>query len=172
MKRRTFLSTTGASTFLLGGCVSKAQLGNSPNDCLVTDAMSFTAETDEFVIVTGDNSVETLRFTLTNRTTCSVSIAPATWRIERNTSDGWRPVVSGDKNKEQRTLSRGESHNWSLSRSPHPTPRTDTTTFVVADLSEGTYAFIVTAAVGQDNPITRRATFSLQTRTSTQTPTQ
>lgn len=121
------------------------------------------AESDEFVDVTDNNRVETHVFTLENQTECDVEIDVEEWTIEEKTGDSWEEVETGDGG-EDRTIESRAKHEWSLSLTPHPTYDSETTTFVVADLSEGTYRFSITGTRSDGETVTGQARFELLTR--------
>lgn len=169
MKRRTVLATLGASTVTVAGCLSGGRPGGAGKPCTETGRVSFEGDTDEFIVITDDNTVDSLIFTLQNQTSCSLMVDPEAWQIERNSADSWEQVASGANSDEQITIANGSQHEWSLSLTPHPTPHTDSRTFVVADLSEATYAFVVTGTVDSEERITRRAEFTLEKQTQSET---
>lgn len=169
MKRRAVLASLAVSTATVAGCLSEARLERTGNSCAGTEQLSFEADTDEFIVVTDDNTVDSLVFTLQNQTSCSLMLDPKAWHIERKSGDGWEQIASGDHGDEQITIANGSEHGWSLSLTPHPTPHTDSTTFVVADLSEATYAFVLAGTVDSEERITRRAEFTLEKQTQSET---
>lgn len=171
MKRRSVLTAIGVGSVSLAGCLGDANPGDDRHSCLDDGHVSFAAESDEFAVVTDDDTVETLLFTLENATDCSLTVAPRTWHIERDADDGWREVARDDGGDDRRELSSGEQHQWSLSLTPHPTPWAEDKTFIVAELTEGTYALVVTGQLDGTEEITRRAQFSLTKRPANATTT-
>jgi len=165
MERRFVLTVLGTAMLPTLGCLEAPVRDGGSSACAEGDGLSLTAETDEFVIETGDDTVETLRFTLRNRTSCSVTVDPDAWRIEGEGANG-DPVARGDGEVSERTLDGGETHQWSLSLTPHPTPYTEETTYVVADLEDGAYEFAVTCSLTGANQVTRRAGFTVTKRPS------
>lgn len=143
----------------------------SGNSCAGTERVSFEANTDEFTVATDNNTVETLVFTLQNQTTCSLTLDSEGWHIERESEDGWKQIESGDTSDELITISSGSEHKWSLSLTPHPTPDTDSTTFIVADLPEATYSLVVTGTLDDEKRLSQRAEFTLEKQTTSETNT-
>ncbi len=166
MERRFVLTVLATAILPAAGCLEAPVRDGGSSTCAGTDDLSLEAETDEFVVDTGDDTVETLTFTLRNRASCSVTVAPSGWRIEGEGANG-ETVARGDGSSSERTLDTGETHRWSLSLTPHPTPYTEETTYVVADLEEGTYEFVVTCSLTGQNRVTRKAGFGVVKRTST-----
>lgn len=166
MERRFVLAVLGTAILPAAGCLEAPVRDGGSSACAGTDDLSVEAETDEFVVEPDDDTVETCTFTLRNRASCSVTVDPSDWRIEGDGANG-EPVARGDASSSERTLDAGEIHQWSLSLTPHPTPYTDETTYVVADLEEGTYEFVVTCSLTGQNQVTRRAGFTVVKRSST-----
>jgi hypothetical protein len=96
-----------------------------------------------------DSAVETLEFVLHDQhSDRRVGVDPDDWRIDRRTGEGWDHVASGQSSDRWRTIEPGERYTWSLSLRPHPTPRTDDTTYLTRALDDGTYAFGTVAHLG------------------------
>jgi len=96
-----------------------------------------------------DSAVDTLEFVLHDQhPDRSVGVDPDDWRIDRRTAEGWTHVASGSPSGRWRTVDPGERYVWSLSLRPHPTPRTDDTTYLVRALDDGTYALGTVAHLG------------------------
>lgn len=175
MNRRTVLrkvtAVSGAS--MMAGCLgSGVQASGSQETTMTTsttaDCPSFMSDVDTvvcsdrgagenpavylasgtqtFIVDTSDSAVETLRLTLHNQSNSPFVVNPGAWILMRRTSDGWRKRVAGDQFEHSITVASGDSHTWSLSLTSHPTPYTEETTFIMADLEEGTYLFVI---VGQ-----------------------
>jgi len=62
------------------------------------------------------------------------------------TADRTAPIQAGEEGDDQVRLSPGETHRWSLSRVPHPTPNDADTTYLTRDLDPGRYWFGVRLA--------------------------
>lgn len=62
------------------------------------------------------------------------------------TAERHAPIQVGDDEGDQIHLTPGETHRWSLSRVPHPTPNDPNTTVLVEDLEPGRYWFGVRLA--------------------------
>lgn len=173
MKRRTLISICGVGIASVSGCTGFTSPQRSPDDapakssnrpCEVSEGVSLTTESSEFVVIAENNQVETHVFTLSNETGCVVEIDAEQWVIEEQSGETWEQVETGGGG-ENRTIESGGEHEWSLSLSPHPTPDSDTTTFIVADLSEGTYRFSVTGTRSDGETVTREAQFEVVMRT-------
>lgn len=193
MKRRHYLTALGIGSIPFAGCLSEASpesttesspeetretspdgtkpetsTGGSSGGCRMTDAVSFDVASETFVVVTDDNDVEALVFTLENQGTCSLTVVTHAWSIERKSGGEWQQEVRGDGG-EERTIPKGGVHKWSLSLTAHPTPFTRKKTFLVADLSEGTYRFSVSGTMDNEERITRTTTFDVEKRTKAET---
>lgn len=128
---------------------------------------------EEFVVVSGNDTVETHVFTLNNTTKCSVRVDPASWSIERSASSGWSELTSGPGEK-TKVIPSEHDHRWSLSLQTHPTtgPRDETRTFVFpeVEMPEGRYAFVISGTLetpDSEEPFSRRAEFVLRKETAT-----
>lgn len=135
--------------------------------------LSLNPESEIFTVITGDHSVETLGLTLQNHTDQQVIVDPSEWRILRQVDDEWSESARGEGTAESVAISPGKSHEWSLSLTPHPTPRTEETTFITADLHEGTYLFAVLGMIGDGNQTQRiecHTQFELVKRLATESP--
>lgn len=140
--RRATLRLAGSTlVFALAGCLSPSALTKQQS---TTEEISLEADTDTLVVVADDTTVETLELTLHNRTEQQLTLNPGSWHIEQKVRDSWKHVAAGGESADRRTVARGSAHSWSLSIVPHPTPHTNSTTYVTADLETGTYAFVVT----------------------------
>jgi len=165
MERRSVLAVLGTTVLPGAGCLEAPVRDGGSSACAGVDELSLEAEADEFVVETGDDTVETLGFTLRNRASCSVTVVPSGWRIEGGGTNG-EPVARGDGGSGERALDAGETHQWSLSLTPHPTPYTEETTYLVAELEEGTYEFVVTCSLAGQTQVTRRAEFAVVKRSN------
>lgn len=131
-------------------------------------------ESDEqpFTVVTSTQTVETLGLTLYNQTDDTFIIDPGGWVIVRRGASTWSERASGERTAQSITIGPGATHRWSLSLTSHPTPRTDETTFITADLEAGTYLFAVVGELqSSDRPrrIECHTQFELVTKTTTRT---
>lgn len=177
MRRRTVLALS--ASVLAAGCVdggpADATTEQTPSDTQTaspgeSDAtgVSLTAESDALVSTTGDDTVESIRFVLTNRTAGSLRLDPASWVIERESAEGWTEIAAGDDDGDERTVPSDGTHTWSLSLTTHPTPASERRTFVFENLAEGTYRFGVSAR-RDGTSRTRRARFTVRKRAATDT---
>ena len=182
MDRRTVLQTIVAgSAGTIGGCLDTKNTGSDRRTTDVTrsdsaDCPSFSTNTDEpilangtptaphpvtlqptapqFTVDTTDRTVETFGLTLHNRSDRAFVVSPGAWTIVCRTDDGWSERAAGDRSGQPITVAPSATHTWSLSLTLHPSPLTDETTFVTADLAEGTYVFAIAGRLTGDR--TRR----------------
>lgn len=109
-----------------------------------TDAV-LTADPEVFDPDDGDNTVETLRFTLRNRGEWTVLVNPHDWAIHRRDGSSWSRVAPAEPASEPLySLEPGETLEWGLPERTHPSPGGDETYRVDTSLDPGTYAFSVT----------------------------
>lgn len=160
-----------SSCIVLSGCQSENtnERGPTPTDTRSPTSqpettcskynVTFEGEADKFVVTPDDNSVDTHVFTLHNQNSCEVTVIPSNWRIERKGNG--ETVTSGEGNSGGRTILAGDTHQWSLSLEPHPTPFTEQTTFIVSDLEQGDYVFIVSYSLGSRGQVSHRASFTI-----------
>jgi hypothetical protein len=183
--RRALLASVGSS--LIAGCAGGSPAEPTPQatptglptaspdrSCPDTGAISLTAEAAEFIVITDDDTVETLTVRLRNQTTCAAEVSPTAWIIKRKTNHGWDQVAGrgGVGADETRTLNSGDTHKWSLSVTEHPTPHGRTTTYIFVNLAEGNYRFTIPVTLTTGEQITRTAEFKLRKRTTSQTTTE
>lgn len=164
--RRTVLAVLGTGMLTLGGCLAPASGETSTPACLESGRITLAGEDEAFVVRTGDDTVERFAFTLSNETSCQVTVGRGTWQLERLTDEESEVVAKGDETSGTRTLRSGESSTWSLSLQPRSTPEATATTHVSADLSEGQYVFVVAGMVGDETRFERSARFTLVKRTA------
>lgn len=161
MERRCVLAALGTAMLPAAGCLEAPVRDGASSPCTGADDLRVAAETDEFVVDRDDEAVETLEFTLRNRASCPVTVVPSEWRIEHDGPDG-ATVARGDGRASERTLQPGETHQWSLSLAPHPTPSTEETTYIVAALEDGAYDFVVPCTLAGQKQVTRSADFRVR----------
>lgn len=162
MKRRALLSAVGVGALSTAGCLSGSPLGGAQTHCSATGTVSFEGRADELVVNTDDNLAEGIVFILRNETDCELTVDPRAWTIRQGSSGDGEIVASSDGGAEEVTLSTSDTHQWSLSVTPHPTPRTDAKTFIFPDLPEGTYSLVVSGTFDDGSSVTRSATFGLE----------
>lgn len=109
----------------------------------LSGTVSIEPESETFTVTTETSEIPSFLFTLYNRTKRAFVFRPDGWHIARQTQDKWKPDAAGEGMAEEITIAPGDDHTWSLSLQPYPTPRTDTTTYVFADLPDGTQKFIL-----------------------------
>lgn len=200
MNRRTLVRDVASvgSIGLIAGCLGTGQMGSeqqetttSPNcptfgsdvDSVVCANGGTPAEqpvyieSDEhpFTVATPTQSVETLGLTLHNQADEPFVLDPGGWVIVRREAGTWSERASGERTDQSITVAPASTHRWSLSLTPHPTPRTEETTFITADLESGTYLFAVVGQLeGSDRPrrIECHTQFELVTETTTRTPSE
>lgn len=197
MNRRTFLRdvATVGSVGLIAGCLGT---GGGQQDTTTSPKMpncpTFGSEVDRvvcadkgsaenqpvyidpdeqtFTVVTTNQTVETLGLTLHNQSDNPFVVNPGAWVIMRRTESNWSESASGEHTEQSITIGPESTHRWSLSLAPHPTPNTEETTFITANLEEGTYIFAVVGKL-QSGDRTRRiecqAQFELVKKKTTRT---
>lgn len=99
----------------------------------------------------GDGSVETVTFTLHNRSGEAVGLNPYDWSVHRRTDGGWERVAPDAIPEPWLRLQDGQNFEWRLAVEQHPTTDGERTQFPVVDLADGVYAFAVTVA-GESGP--------------------
>lgn len=204
MDRRAFLqnAATVGGVGMTGACLSTGYSGNSQqnistNKSTTANCPSFVSDVDTvicadggviedqpvylepdtqtFTIVTTNQTVEALGLTLHNQSDDPFVVGPNAWVIIRWTDDNWTESTSGDRTEQSITVAPGNTHTWSLSLTPHPTPHTEETTFITANLEEGTHIFTVIGEL-QSRDQTRRiecqAQFGLVKKETTRTSTE
>ncbi|AZH26051.1 hypothetical protein [Haloplanus aerogenes] len=120
-----------------------------PSEDRIRSRVFLNASTPVFEPDSDDLSAETVEFVLHDQhPDRSVGVDPHDWWIARRTGDGWDRIASGSTSDAWRTIDPGQRYTWSLSLQPHPTPRTDDTTYIVQALDDGTYAFGTVALLG------------------------
>lgn len=179
MNRRAFLRkiATVSGIGMMGGCLDSSAQGSDPQDATMntsttTDCHSFMPDVDTvicsdsgagenipvylassvqtFTVVTTDQAVETLDLTLHNQSDHPFVVNPGAWVILRRTSNDWHESAAGDQFEQSITVAPGDSHTWSLSLTPHPTPYTEETTFITENFEEGTYIFAIAGQLEGD----------------------
>lgn len=136
----------------------------------LSGTVSIEPESETFTVNTETSEIPSFIFTLYNRTKRAFVFRPDGWHIARQTQDKWKPHVAGERMGEEITITPGDDHTWSLSLQRHPTPRTDTTTFVFADLPDGTHKFALAGHFDAEPTvqIELQATFTLEASTTEQ----
>ena len=126
-----------------------------------TDAdLLLTAEPEVFDPDLDDATVETLEFTLYNRSDWSISFNPYDWGIERRADGGWTHVAPDAVPEPLVAVGPGGTMRWELPSEPHPSPSDGTYRLRVA-LDPGVYAFDITVSYGG---------FAVETATETSPP--
>lgn len=182
MNRRTFLGTLSAVGGLgLGGCVNRTsheegaspeprplssvgrqtdQLGTRTDDRRVT----LIPDEQQWTVTKYDKTSESLGFSLRNRSSRPFVTDQGAWTIERRTDDGWQTSATGDQSDQSITVAPGTTHTWSLGLVPHSTPLTSKTTYIWADLSNGTHTLDISGELqggDRSHRINRVAQFEL-----------
>ena len=110
------------------------------------------AEPEVFDPESGDNIVQTLRFTLYNQGEWTVLVNPYDWTIHRRDGSSWSRVApEGPRSEPLYILEPGATLEWELPEMTHPSPGGDDTYRVDASLEPGTYAFSVTGSYDGTN---------------------
>lgn len=128
--------------------------------------VALTPSTDRLVVDLDDQSVETITFALRNRSSRRFRLNPYGWRVYRHADDGWTRVAPDGGPEPWRELPPGGTFRWSLSRTPHPSPRDEDGSSITVDLSDGSYAFVVAGLLGSDDGVRVEcvAPFTVETR--------
>jgi hypothetical protein len=111
------------------------------------EPVSLTPSEQVFSPTTGDDTVETLRFTLRNESGRAFGLNPYGWAIKERTADGWSHVAPDAHAEPWVTLDDGETYGWVLSVEQHPSPDADRAVSVTEGLDSGTYAFQITGSL-------------------------
>lgn len=200
MNRRTFLRdvATVGSIGLIAGCLGTGYAGSDQQDTTTSsktpNCPTFGSDVDRvvcanrgpaedqpvyiesdeqtFTVITTNRTVEALGLTLHNQSDSPFVVNPGEWVIMRRIESNWSESASGERTEQPITIVPETTHMWSLSLTPHPTPYTEETTFITADLEEGTYIFAVVGEL-QNGDRTRRiecqAQFELVKKKTTRT---
>ncbi|MDS0283681.1 hypothetical protein [Haloarcula onubensis] len=108
------------------------------------------AEPELFDPERGDDTVESLSFTLYNYSEWTVSCNPDDWAIHEHAGGTWSFVApQGPIREPLHVLAPGDSLRWELPEMTHPSPGGDDTYRVDTALEAGVYAFSVTGTYGE-----------------------
>lgn len=137
------------------------------------DPLVLEPETTELRPVEGNNTVETLVFTLRNRSDRPFGLNPYEWQLQVRDGEGWRRVAPDEYIEPWYTVQPGETYKWVLSTQQHPTPAGEDTVHVMEDLEDGTYAFAVHGFLdeGTDDPVGVECVALFDVTTADGTPT-
>ncbi|MHB9285429.1 hypothetical protein ACKVMT_00130 [Halobacteriales archaeon Cl-PHB] len=98
----------------------------------------------------GDDTVETVPFTLHDEGDRPFGFNPYAWAVKRQTADGWRHVAPEAYPEPWTTIGPGETYEWELSTETHPSPNLEHTHYpIVPDLESGLHAFVVSGILGE-----------------------
>lgn len=89
----------------------------------------------------GDGTVETLEFTMYNRSRWHFHLGPYDWGIERYEDGEWVHVAPDTIEPLEYALPSGETNTWELPSAPHPSPMREAWTVLDVALRPGLYAF-------------------------------
>lgn len=106
-------------------------------------------ETTAFEPVADNQTVETVAFTLRNRSEQSFGLNPYAWQLQVRADDGWRRVAPDQWIEPWDTVAPGETWEWILATRQHPTPSEERVVRVFQDVDDGTYAFAVHGFLGE-----------------------
>jgi hypothetical protein len=95
------------------------------------------------------DGVETVTFTLRNRTGTVFTLNPYAWAVERFADGEWRHVAPDAHIEPLVDVPAGESYLWRLARETHPTPESDRSLDVVVPVETGRHAFAVDGFLGE-----------------------
>lgn len=125
----------------------------------------FEVSTHRFEPVAGNDTVETITFTLRNETKQAFSLNPHAWSLHRFDDDAWTRVAPEEHVDPLYELPRRETYEWVLSREPHPTETGDRRLYPTVDVEAGSYAFAVDGWLGDaSTPESERTTYELIAR--------
>lgn len=184
MIRRTFLGQVVivGSVASIGGCLGErgsegtqqdTSTTSEPSDCpsfvpnsdttTCTDgprvgesAIYLEPESHTFTVITDNRTVETFGLHLHNQSDNPFLVDPGAWFVMHRMGNGWTESATGDDTGAPITIAPGRTHTWSLSLVPHPSPRTDETTFITADLEQGKNVFGVVGETKREDGGGRR----------------
>ena len=99
--------------------------------------------TQTFEIVSEDDTVETIEFTLHNEADYPFQCNPHDWILKKRTGDGWVHVApQGPVKEPQQEAQPAGAYTWSLSRQTHPSPSDDVQQ-ITAPIEDGIHAFSI-----------------------------
>ena len=181
MRRRTYLQLLSTALVATAGCLRRTSTltrgsTTTPNpDTVPADpacpsfddradrsvcsrsadgsAVALTPSTERLVVDPDDRAVEAITFTLTNRSSRRFGFNPYGWHIYRHADDGWTRVAPDGGPEPWRELTPGGTFQWSLSRTPHPSPHGEGASSIAVDLPSGSYAFAVAGLLGRNDGV-------------------
>lgn len=106
---------------------------------------------DPLVADAGEGMVDAVSFVLRNGAARPFVFNPYGWTLHRRTADGWEHVAPDAVPEPLVRMAPGQTHRWSLSATPHPSPRDPEAATISADVSPGVHAFAVDGRLG-DGP--------------------
>jgi len=98
--------------------------------------------------IAGNDAVETVGFTLHNRSEQPFGLNPHAWRLHVREDGEWRHIAPEQWIEPWNTVAPGETWDWVLATEQHPTPSGDRVVHVVQELTSATYAFSVHGQLG------------------------
>ena len=101
-----------------------------------------------FEPTTGDDTLETITFTLHNRSGGPFGLNPYAWAIERRTTSGWEHVAPDEHVEPWTTVEDDGTYIWRLSVETHPSGDWENHRTLVEDLESGVYAFTIAGSLG------------------------
>lgn len=110
--------------------------------------VSLEPSSEEFETVSGNGTVETITFKLSNDSDRQFSFNPHEWTVYCRNRAEWTRVAPDEWVEPWVHVSPGETYRWVLSRQPHPTPGADGTLYPTVDVESGTHAFTVHGQLG------------------------
>ncbi|AQL43536.1 hypothetical protein BV210_12890 [Halorientalis sp. IM1011] len=103
-----------------------------------------------FEPTTGDDTLETITFTLHNQSGGPFGLNPYAWAIERRTTSEWEHVAPDEHVEPWTTVEDDGTYTWELSVETHPSGDWENHRTLVEDLESGVYAFTITGSLGGD----------------------
>jgi hypothetical protein len=122
---------------MLAGCIGSSTSTTETKN----GSLKFSTNKDVLRVERDDNTVETIVFKLTNNTTKEISINPDNWEIRRAGQRNAEAVISGENGNESRSIPEKDEYTWVLSRRSHPSPKSELSSNIFAELNEGAYVF-------------------------------
>ncbi|MFC7133473.1 MULTISPECIES: hypothetical protein [Salinibaculum] len=91
----------------------------------------------------GDDTVETVTFTLHNDADRAFKLNPHAWAVKEKLDGEWTHVAPDAHVEPQMEVPAGKTYEWVLSRQTHSSPMAERTLAVTADVTPGVHAFAV-----------------------------
>lgn len=106
--------------------------------------------TERFQPVEGNDTVETITFTLVNDSDDTYQLNPYAWALKEKTGQTWTHVAPDEYIEPLETIAPGETYKWVLGRRSHPSPNKEQTFYPTVAIDDGRYAFSIRGWLGGD----------------------